>query len=179
MEATCMMDFSYIQPGGTHAAHPGDIDAITQLRGFMVNTQYSINLEEEVYIVHRWDSLQVYEEIGPEEPYHVHIKMHCRDAEFYYGDATLLQGNKVVAFVKRVTVSDLIRFFDGHPQRVGPSSVPEDSYGCDKRLHSQGRWSYTKSNTASQTYFKEQCTTSGPSDLFAKEWAIITKPRSC
>ena len=179
LEATCTMDFSCVQPGGTYAAHPGEIDAITQLGGFMVNAQDSINLEEEVYISHGWDSLQVYKEMGPEEPYQVYVKMHRRDAEFYYGDTILLQGKKVVAFFKRVTVSNLTRFIDSHSQRAGPSSVPENPYGRDEGLHSQGRCSYSKRITASQTCSEEQSTTSGPSGPSAKPWATITKPRGC
>ena len=105
LEATCTMDFSCVQPGGTYAAHPGEIDAITQLGGFMVNAQDCINLEEEVYISHGWDSLQVYKEMRPDEPYQLYVKMHRRDAEFYYGDTILLQGSTVIAFFKGVTVS--------------------------------------------------------------------------
>ena len=178
LEATCTMDFSCVQPGGTYAAHPGEVDAITQLGGFMVNAQDSINLEEEVYISHGWDSLQVYKEMGPEEPYQLYVKMHRRDAEFYYGDTILLQGNTVVAFFKGVTVSNLTRFVDGHSQRAGPSSVSKDSYGRDEGLRSQGRWNYSKRNTASQTSSEEQGTTSGPSNSFTKTWATITKRRS-
>ena len=110
LEATCTMDFSCVQPGGNYAAHPAETDAITQLGGFMVNAQDRINLEEEVYISHGWDSLQVYKEMTPDKPHQVYCKMQRRDAEFYYGDTILLQGNTVVAFFRGVTVSKPLPF---------------------------------------------------------------------
>ena len=170
LEATCTMDFSCVQPGGTYAAHPGEVDAITQLGGFMVNAQDCINLEEEVYISHGWDSLQVYKEMRPDEPYQVYVKMHRRDAEFYYGDTILLQGNRVIAFFRGVTVSNTTRLFDIRSQYAGSSSVSKNPYSGDERLRSQGRRSYSKGNDFSCTSSEEQGTTSRSSYSIADTW---------
>ena len=160
LEATCTLDFSFVQPGGTYAAHPGEVDAITQLGGFMVNAQDCINLEEEVYISHGWDSLQVYKGLRPDEPYQAYVKMHRRDAEFYYGDTILLQGNTVIAFFRGVTVSNTTYLFDIHSQYAGSSSVSKNPYSGDERLRSQGRRSYSKGSDFSCTSSEEQSITS-------------------
>lgn len=106
LEATCIMNFATVAPGGSFAAHPGCVDALTQVGGFAINARECMNLDVEVFISHGWEGLQLFEELKTDRKYETYVKMYADGNEFYRGDTVVMDQGKLVAFIKGVTVSD-------------------------------------------------------------------------
>lgn len=105
LEATCIVNFGAISAGGTFAAHPGFVDAITQIGSFTVNTQEAMDLDVNVFVTHGWSGLQVYEELKMDRKYELYVQMVPDGPDFYRGDTIVLEGGKLIAFFKEVIVS--------------------------------------------------------------------------
>ena len=104
-EAISTMDFSKCQNAGTYAAHPAYIDAITQVGGFAMNAKDDTDIDQQVFVNHGWDSLQVYEPLMKSKPYEVYTKMHKdKTGDMVHGDTLVLDGDNVVAFFKGLSV---------------------------------------------------------------------------
>ncbi|KAH8885025.1 polyketide synthase [Thozetella sp. PMI_491] len=102
-------DISLPKPGERYAVHPGWVDAVSQIGGFVVNAQDAINLDIEVFITHGWESLQVYSPIKRDVVYHCLSEMHPDGDEFYRGDTIVLDGEQVVCFIKGVAFRKVTR----------------------------------------------------------------------
>ncbi|TPX22279.1 Type I Iterative Polyketide synthase (PKS), partial [Coccidioides immitis] len=109
LEATCTLNFGLLSSGGCFAAHPAFVDCMTQLGGFTVNAQESLDLSAEVYISHGWDSLQIYDSFKAERKYQLYAQMKRDGSEFYHGDTCLLDGSTIIAYFKNVTVRRVSR----------------------------------------------------------------------
>lgn len=103
LEATCCINLATVAPGGSHAAHPAYIDAITQIGGFCVNAQESLDLSTQVFITHGWKSLQIYREMRPDGVYQLYTCMTRNGDEFYIGDTLVFDGPEVIARMKSVS----------------------------------------------------------------------------
>ncbi|KAJ4422981.1 Type I Iterative PKS [Gnomoniopsis sp. IMI 355080] len=102
LEASCTINLSTVSSLGTFAAHPGHIDAITQIGGFCVNAQKALDLNNEVFITHGWASLQVFRAFRRDAVYQLFAHMAPEGDEFYSGDTIVFDGTDVVAFMKGV-----------------------------------------------------------------------------
>ncbi|KAL4751925.1 hypothetical protein BDW72DRAFT_192435 [Aspergillus terricola var. indicus] len=109
LEATCIVNFATVTAGGTFAAHPGCVDAITQLGGFAVNARGCMDLDVEVFISHGWLGFQLYEELRTDREYELYVQMYPDGTEFYRGDTIILDQGKLVGFFKGVTVQRMPR----------------------------------------------------------------------
>ncbi|KAJ5151395.1 uncharacterized protein N7482_010647 [Penicillium canariense] len=134
LEATCIVNFSNIAPGGTFAAHPGCIDAFTQVGGFAINARGCMDLDVEVFISHGWLSFQLYEELKADTKYELYVQMHADGHEFYRGDTVVLDQGRLVAFFKGVTYQKVVtqslhqrssptKTNDAAPRGLTPSST--------------------------------------------------------
>lgn len=105
LEACSFMSFAQVKAGGLFAAHPAYIDAITQVGGFTMNAKDTTDLENEVYVNHGWESLQVYEEMRTDRKYQTYVQMKVDKGDLSHGDTIMLDGDTIVAFFKSVSVS--------------------------------------------------------------------------
>jgi len=109
LEACSKLNFSSVQPGGKFAAHPGYIDAITQVGGFAMNAKDSTDLDKITYVNHGWESFQIFDELKHGRDYEVYVQMHHHAGDLYHGDTVVLDGNKPVAFFKGVSLREVPR----------------------------------------------------------------------
>ena len=109
-EAVSSLSFSRIKAGGKFAAHPASVDAITQVGGFAMNASDSTDLDSVVYVNHGWESLQIYDELASDKVYETYVQMHQdKKGDLCHGDTIVLDGDKVVAFFKGLSVSELFK----------------------------------------------------------------------
>jgi len=105
-EAVSLMDFSAANTGGTFAAHPAYVDAITQVAGFAMNAKDETDIDNEVFVNHGWKGFQIYQNLEKGKTYEVYTKMHKeKGSEFAHGDVVVFHGNDVVAFFEQLSVS--------------------------------------------------------------------------
>lgn len=109
LEACCKLNFSSVQPGGKFAAHPGYVDAITQVGGFAMNAKDSTDLDKTTYVNHGWESFQIFDELKHGRNYEVYVQMHHFAGDLYHGDTVVLDGSKPVAFFKGVSLREVPR----------------------------------------------------------------------
>lgn len=110
-EAVSMMDFSAAQTGGTFAAHPAYVDAITQVAGFALNANDNTDLEKEVFVNHGWESFQIYQPLTKDKVYEVYTKMERpKTGDLVHGDIIVMHEDNVVAFFKGISVRLFFQF---------------------------------------------------------------------
>jgi noranthrone synthase len=102
------MDFSSASDGGSFAAHPAYVDAITQVAGFAMNANDNIDTDKEMFVNHGWESFQVYQPLAKNKTYSVYTKMEKdKTGDLVHGDIVVLEEDDVVAFFKGLSVSQL------------------------------------------------------------------------
>ncbi len=104
LEACSSMSFAQVKSGGVFAAHPAYVDAITQVGGFAMNAKDSTDLDNEVYVNHGWDSLQIFEEMRTDRKYETYVQMKMHEGNLCHGDTIMFDGDTIVAFFKGVSV---------------------------------------------------------------------------
>ncbi|KAJ4320237.1 hypothetical protein N0V94_003501 [Neodidymelliopsis sp. IMI 364377] len=109
MEACSTITTSKITSKGDFAAHPAYVDAITQLGGFSLNAQDSTDLDVTVFVNHGWESFQLFEEARPDRTYDLYTQMKHHKGDLYHGDTVVLDGTKVVAFFKGLSLRNIQR----------------------------------------------------------------------
>ncbi|KAI9744716.1 MAG: hypothetical protein M1818_001641 [Claussenomyces sp. TS43310] len=109
LEGCSALNFSQVKSSGAFVAHPAYIDAITQVGGFVMNAKDSTDLDNEVYVNHGWESLQVYEEMKPDKTYETYVHMKAHDGGLFHGDTIMFDGNTIVAFFKGVSLRNVPR----------------------------------------------------------------------
>ena len=111
LEACSKCSFGQVKSQGTFSTHPAYIDVMTQTAGFVMNAKDSTDLDVEVYVNYGWKSLQIFEELMPNRSYTTYVKMSQSqsDGDFWEGDTVMLDGEKVVAYFKGVTLRHIRR----------------------------------------------------------------------
>ena len=106
LEACSQLTFDRIQSQGTFYAHPAAVDAITQVGGFAMNAKDSTDLDVDVYVNHGWESFQIYEPLDKGIVYETYCQMvPDKKGDLVHGDTIVMNGDKVVAFFKGLSVS--------------------------------------------------------------------------
>jgi iterative type I PKS product template protein len=106
LEASSRLSFGSVKRDGNFSTHPAIIDSFTQSCGFAMNCNDGTDLDEEVFMNHGWGSLQLFEKIDFEKSYTTYTRMHPGPDKLWYGDVTVCDGDKVVAFFGQIAVSD-------------------------------------------------------------------------
>ncbi|XPT03478.1 Noranthrone synthase [Ascochyta lentis] len=109
MEACSTVNTAKITSKGDFAAHPAYVDAITQLGGFSLNAQDSTDIDVSVFVNHGWESFQIFEAAQPDKTYDLYTQMKHHKADLYHGDTVVLDGAKVVAFFKGLSLRNVQR----------------------------------------------------------------------
>ncbi|EMD00429.1 hypothetical protein BAUCODRAFT_62024 [Baudoinia panamericana UAMH 10762] len=111
IEATCFVNFATIATKGNFAAHPGGVDAFTQLAGFCVNARECVDLDNECFISHGWNGLELYAPLTYDCKYELYVRMSADGTDWFKGDTAVLHDGKLVAFFKEVIVHRMPRKF--------------------------------------------------------------------
>lgn len=111
LEITSQLSFGAVKRGGTYHTHPALIDSLTQSCGFAMNCKDSTDLDVEVFMNHGWGSLQLFEPLDFDKTYKTHTQMTEGADKLWHGDVMILDGEKVVAFLEKVSVSFQARAF--------------------------------------------------------------------
>lgn len=105
LEAVSRLSFAQIKRAGTYHTHPGVIDALSQVCGFIMNCNDYADLDGDVFMNHGWSSLQIFEPLSFDEEYTTYTKMTEGEDALWHGDVVVLDRNdKVVAYIGHVAV---------------------------------------------------------------------------
>ena len=109
LEAACTVSFGGMKKGGVFHCHPAYIDGLTQSGGFIMNANDNANLAADVFVNHGWDSFQLFDKIRDDRQYFTHVQMFPHPDKVWKGDIIALDGDKIVASVKGVTLQGVQR----------------------------------------------------------------------
>ena len=99
LEATALLNLYRGTEGGNYFCSPFWIDALVHLAGFVMNANDAVDTRDAIYISGGWKSMRLARTIDPSVPYHVHVKMHWAGEKSVVGDVSVLQGDRIVAFI--------------------------------------------------------------------------------
>lgn len=105
LEATGRVSFADVLNEGKFHTNPAYIDALSQLGGFVMNANETVDLDSEVFINHGWQSLQLFDRIDPNTTYYTHVKMREREDKLWTGDVLVFAHDRLVAVFGGVAVS--------------------------------------------------------------------------
>lgn len=111
LEASSTLSFGTVKRDGICPTHPAIIDSLTQACGFTMNCNDNTDLDIEVFMNHGWDSLQLFEPMDFEKVYTTYTRMEAGPDKLWCGDATILNGDRVVAHFGQIAIQ-------GVPRRV-------------------------------------------------------------
>ena len=99
MEATSKVVFQTTEKDGNFMCSPYWIDSVAHISGFIVNGSDATNSQENVYISHGWESLQVAEPFRQDKTYRSYVRMQSRPGKIMAGDVWVFDGDRIVAVV--------------------------------------------------------------------------------
>ena len=105
LEATGTVNFGDIAQVGTFHTNPACIDALSQLGGFVMNGNETVDLDKELFVNHGWESLQLFENIDTATNYSTHVQMREGKDKLWSGDIVIFDVDKVVGIIRGVAVS--------------------------------------------------------------------------
>ncbi|GKU19079.1 unnamed protein product [Fusarium langsethiae] len=111
LEASSKISFGTVKRDGDFHTHPAVIDALTQSCGFAMNCNDHTDIDVDVYMNHGWGSLELFETLDFEKKYTTYTQMHAGEDKLWYGDVTIFDEDKVVAFFGQIAIQ-------GVPRRV-------------------------------------------------------------
>lgn len=111
LEASSTLSFGSVKRDGVFHTHPAIIDSLTQACGFAMNCNDNTDLDVEVFMNHGWSSLQLFEPMNFDKVYTTYTRMELGLDKLWRGDATILDGEKVVAHFGQIAIQ-------GVPRRV-------------------------------------------------------------
>nr|ALQ32764.1 putative polyketide synthase [Fusarium aywerte] len=111
LEASSKISLGTVKRDGDYHTHPAVIDALTQSCGFAMNCNDHTDIDVDVYMNHGWGSLELFEALDFEKQYTTYTQMHAGEDKLWYGDVTIFDGDRVVAFFAQIAIQ-------GVPRRV-------------------------------------------------------------
>uniref|UniRef100_A0A0D2XPC8 Uncharacterized protein n=1 Tax=Fusarium oxysporum (strain Fo5176) TaxID=660025 RepID=A0A0D2XPC8_FUSOF len=111
LEASSKISFGTVKRDGDFHTHPAVIDALTQSCGFAMNCNDHTDIDVDVYMNHGWGSLELFEPLDFEKEYTTYTQMHAGADKLWYGDVTIFDQDRVVAFFGQIAIQ-------GVPRRV-------------------------------------------------------------
>ncbi|RGP80519.1 polyketide synthase [Fusarium longipes] len=111
LEASSKISFGTVKRDGDFHTHPAVIDALTQSCGFAMNCNDHTDIDVDVYMNHGWGSLELFETLDFDKHYTTYTQMHAGEEKLWYGDVTIFDGDRVVAFFGQIAIQ-------GVPRRV-------------------------------------------------------------
>ena len=99
MEATSKVVFQTTEKDGNFMCSPYWIDSVAHISGFIVNGSDATNSQENVYISHGWESLQVAEPFNQNKTYRSYVRMQPLPGKIMAGDVWVFDGDRIVAVV--------------------------------------------------------------------------------
>jgi len=105
LEAVSRLSFAGVKRTGNYHTHPGVIDGLSQVCGFIMNCNDYADLDGDVFMNHGWSSLQLFEPISFDEQYTTYTQMKEGEDALWHGDVVVLNSkDKVVAYIGHVAV---------------------------------------------------------------------------
>ena len=104
LEASTRLSYGSVKRGGNFHTHPAVIDSLTQGCGFTMNCNDNTDLDKEVFMNHGWGSLQIFEPLDFDKVYTTYTQMSEGADKLWHGDATIFDGDKVVAQFGQIAV---------------------------------------------------------------------------
>ncbi|KAF4446291.1 fusarubin cluster-polyketide synthase [Fusarium austroafricanum] len=111
LEASSKISFATVKRDGDFHTHPAVIDALTQSCGFAMNCNDHTDIDVDVFMNHGWGSLELFEPLDFEKEYTTYTQMHEGKDKLWYGDVTIFDQDRVVAFFGQIAIQ-------GVPRRV-------------------------------------------------------------
>ena len=104
LEATSHVSFGSVKEQGTYHTHPAIIESLTQSCGYIMNCNDENDLDLNVYMIHGWQTLQIFEAMDLEKRYITYTSVSEGPNKVWHGDVIVFEGEKVVAHLGQVTV---------------------------------------------------------------------------
>ncbi|PYH97266.1 hypothetical protein BO71DRAFT_438922 [Aspergillus ellipticus CBS 707.79] len=95
-EAVATVSFKVANMASDFLRNPHWIDNITQLSGFVLNANETVDSSKTVYISNGWDSLHVAADLSDRTSYTVYVKMDPNENSSVSGDLYILDGEEVI-----------------------------------------------------------------------------------
>ncbi|KIL93105.1 hypothetical protein FAVG1_03082 [Fusarium avenaceum] len=111
LEASSQISFGTVKRDGDFHTHPAVIDALTQSCGFAMNCNDKTDIDVDVFMNHGWGSLELFEPLDFDKAYTTYTQMREGKDKLWYGDVTIFDGERVVAFFGQIAIQ-------GVPRRV-------------------------------------------------------------
>ena len=104
LEAASGISFANVKRGGTYHTPPAIIEALTQSCGYVMNCNDGNDLDVEVFMIHGWESLQIFESIDLEKRYTTYTHVSEGTDKLWHGDVVAFDGELVVAHIGQIAV---------------------------------------------------------------------------
>ncbi|KAF5021129.1 hypothetical protein F66182_6829 [Fusarium sp. NRRL 66182] len=111
LECFSRVSFGTVKRDGDFHTHPAVIDALTQSCGFAMNCNDNTDIDVDVYMNHGWASLELFEPLDFDKSYTSYTQMRAGEDKLWYGDVTIFDEDRVVAFLGQIAIQ-------GVPRRV-------------------------------------------------------------
>ncbi|PPJ53310.1 hypothetical protein CBER1_00905 [Cercospora berteroae] len=105
MEASGVVSFKGIPNEGKFHTSPAYLDALSQLGGFVMNANETVDLEKEVFVNHGWGSMCFFTSLDPAKTYYTHVKMTQGKDKLWTGDVLIFDDKQaLIGTVKGVAL---------------------------------------------------------------------------
>ncbi|KAK3713685.1 Non-reducing polyketide synthase ctb1 [Vermiconidia calcicola] len=99
LEAAGTVSFKGIANDGKWFESPAYLDALSQLGGFVMNANSSVDLDKELFVNHGWGSLKLFTKLDSSKSYYTYVQMKPGEDKLYTGDVLIFDENKVLVGV--------------------------------------------------------------------------------
>lgn len=104
LEATARVQFQTTQKDEDFYMAPYWIDNLGHLSGFVMNANDGLDLKNQVFINHGWDSMRSVSSFSHDKTYQTYVKMQNVQGTLFTGDVYMLAGDEVVGLNTGVKV---------------------------------------------------------------------------
>ncbi|WQF82950.1 Putative thioesterase, Acyl transferase domain superfamily, phosphopantetheine binding ACP [Colletotrichum destructivum] len=150
LEALGTASFQGMPDASKWFANPGFLDAVSQLAGFAMNANESIDIEREVYVNHGWESMTLFApRLDVDATYRLYVRMVPAENDLWRGDVFVFdeeeEGGALAGILRGCAlqrVSKRVMEFIVNSASKKSSSTPSSRglTAAHERSQSQSRW---------------------------------------
>lgn len=157
-EATAQVSFKTHETMGNFFRSPYWIDSLTQLAGFVMNANETVDTSKTVYISNGWESLQNASQLSSHKTYTIYVRMQPDQGTIFSGDLYILDECEVISVATGIKFQavprQLLKLLLAPPSK-GPRTrsvpKPDDTHGRTNGLSSTHNGSSAHTEPASSS----------------------------
>lgn len=163
-EAVAQVSFKTERHVGNFLRSPYWIDSLTQLSGFVMNGNETLDTKKEVYISNGWESMHFASQLSSNKSYTVYVKMYPGHSSVYSGELYVLDDEEIVGVSLGIKFQlvhrDLLKLL------LTPPPLPEVS----DKIKQSNLWGILKPDSSSELSTDPQNT---PASLSVQSFSKI------